>query len=90
MRQGGFQWIRAFSAMAALSISGGAVAQVPIDGFFPMVGIALTDEFDEDFNFFPFASSSPSGNMLGPIGNPFYDLALLDTGAGFSVMTSQA
>ncbi|WP_197529464.1 retropepsin-like aspartic protease [Botrimarina mediterranea] len=73
-----------------LSISVAAVAQVPIDGFFPMVGLALTDEFDEDFNFFPFASSSPSGTMLGPNGNPFYDLALLDTGAGFSVLTSQA
>jgi hypothetical protein len=90
MRQGGFGLVRAWGALMALSISAGAVAQVPIDGFFPMVGIALTDEFDEDFNFFPFASSSPSGNMLGPIGNPFYDLALLDTGAGFSVMTSQA
>lgn len=90
MRSGERGIVCALIATAWLAVCAGAVAQVPIDGFLPMVGIALTDEFDEDFNFFPFPSSSPGGTLLGPGGTPFYDVALLDTGAGFSLLTSQA
>ncbi|MEO0531029.1 MAG: aspartyl protease family protein [Planctomycetota bacterium] len=68
----------------------GVLAQVPIDGFFPLVGIGLTDEFNDDFSFFPEPSGPVSGNLLGPNGTAHYDLALLDTGAGFSLVTDQA
>ena len=64
-------------------------AEVPIDGYLPLVGFGLTDEFDDNFNFFPFPSTSP-GNFLGPNGQAHFDVALLDTGAGFSLVTSQA
>ncbi len=81
-----------FAAMAVSAVGGRADATgVPIGGFLPLVGIGLTDEFDDDFNFFPTATSSPSGGtMLGPGGVPHYDVALLDTGAGFSILTAQA
>jgi hypothetical protein len=69
----------------------GLATGVPIGGFLPMVGIGLTDEFDDDFNFFPVATSSPSGGtLLGPGGAAHYDVALLDTGAAVSLLTSQA
>lgn len=63
---------------------------VPIGGFFPMVGIALTDEFDNDFNTYPVASSTVTGTLLGAAGVGHYDVALLDTGAAVSLLTSQA
>ena len=79
------------SALAVWLSAAIAVANVPIDGFFPLVGIALTDEFNDDFVFSPIPTSSPSGgNLLGPNGTAFYDVALLDTGAGFSLLTDQA
>ncbi|TWT42944.1 aspartyl protease family protein [Botrimarina hoheduenensis] len=66
-------------------------AQVPIDGYLPMVGIALTNEYDDNFNFFPTAKiGTGSATLLGAGGTPRYDIALLDTGAGFSLLTSQA
>jgi hypothetical protein len=56
-----------------------------------MVGIGLTDEFEQDVNFYPMAASSPTGGtLLGPGGTPHYDVALLDTGAATSLLTSQA
>ncbi len=63
---------------------------VPIGGFLPLVGIALTDEFDDDLNTFSVPSSQPSGTLLGAGGSPFYDIALLDTGAALSLITAQA
>jgi hypothetical protein len=84
---------RSVAALALLvSPSGGvAIAQVPIDGFLPLVGIGLSDEFSEDFVFSPTATPSAVGKtLLGPAGTPRFDLALLDTGAGFSAITSQA
>ncbi len=90
MRLGGLGSIRSWSALVALSLSAGAVAQVPIDGFLPMVGIAMTSEFDRDnFDFFAAPSSSPTSGLLGPASHR-YDLALLDTGAGFSLLTNKA
>lgn len=81
-------FLRGVALAASLCLT--ASAQVPIDGFLPLVGVALTDEFDEDFNFFPFPSTSPSGDFLGPVGSPHYGVALLDTGAGFSLVTAEA
>lgn len=82
--------LRALLMAVAVLFSRGLVAQVPIDGFFPLVGIGLTDEFNDDFIFFPEPSTSVTGNLLGPNGTAHYDLALLDTGAGFSLVTDQA
>jgi hypothetical protein len=63
---------------------------VPIGGFLPMVGIALTDEFDDDLNTFPTATTGVGGTLLGAGGVPYYDVALLDTGAAVSLLTRQA
>jgi hypothetical protein len=83
---GGLLWL---IAVAVLTPRGDAA--VPIGGFLPLVGIGLTDEFSDDFEFFPGHASSPSGGtLLGAGGDAHYDLALLDTGAGFSLLTAQA
>jgi hypothetical protein len=64
---------------------------VPIGGFLPLVGIGLTNEFDDDLNFSPVATSSPiGGDLLGAGGVPHYDLALLDTGAAVTLLTAQS
>jgi hypothetical protein len=55
-----------------------------------MVGIALTDEFDDDLNTFPTATMGVGGTLLGAGGAPRYDVALLDTGAAVSLLTRQA
>lgn len=63
---------------------------VPIDGFLPMVGITLTDEFVDDIDFVPHAATSVGGNYLSHNGSPRFELALLDTGAAVSLMTTAA
>jgi Aspartyl protease len=65
---------------------------VPIGGFLPLVGIGLSNEFKDDFDTFaaPSAQAPAAASMLGPGGMPHYDVALLDTGAGFSLLTAQA
>ena len=78
-----------FVAISCLASRVGATG-VPIGGFFPMVGIALTNEFDDDFNTYPVASSTVTGTLLGAGGVGHYDVALLDTGAAVSLLTSQA
>lgn len=95
------QWPNDFLAACGLLLAWGvglANAQdVPVDGFLPMVGFGLTDEFDKDFVFSPILTESSEGaSFLGPgstsqnYGAPYYDVALLDTGAGFSMLTSEA
>ncbi len=80
-------WAAFFCALAVRGLATG----VPIGGFLPMVGIGLTDEFMDDFTFTPVATSSPiGGTLLGPGGTPHYDVALLDTGAAVSILTTQA
>jgi hypothetical protein len=74
----------------ALALAGRARATgVPIGGFLPMVGIALTDEFRDDLDTFAYPSSEPGGTPLGRTG-AHYDVALLDTGAALSLLTAQA
>lgn len=66
---------------------------VPIGGFLPYVGLGLTDRFqDQDETLFFQALNEPSlvGNSLGMGGNGYYDLALIDTGAAVSLITSEA
>jgi hypothetical protein len=65
---------------------------VPIGGYLPLVGIGLTDEFRDDFDTYAYHSSQPplSATKLGQGGTAHYDIALLDTGAGFSLLTAEA
>lgn len=87
---------RALAALVILSICAHSAPRtthatgVPIGGFLGMVGIGLTDEYKDDFTFFAEASNSPGGSFLGNGGTPFYDVALLDTGAAVSLLTAQA
>ncbi len=76
-------------ALACLASRAGATG-VPIGGFLPLVGIGLTDEFNDDFVFFPQPSSFPAGTLLGAGGHAHYDVALLDTGAAVTLLTSAA
>ena len=70
-------------------------AQMPIEGFLPMVGMALSDEyqtFDDSATFF---ISEPSyavsgSRLLGQGSGTYYDVALLDTGAATHIITSSA
>ena len=78
-----------FVAISCLATRAGATG-VPIGGFLPLVGIGLTDEFNDDFVFFPQPSSFPAGTMLGAGGNAHYDVALLDTGAAVTLLTASA
>ncbi len=70
---------------------------VPLGGFIPFVGIGMTNEFktlDEiDLGGVPFIadpSFTPGAPLLGTGGTPFFDLALLDTGAATHIITQQA
>lgn len=63
---------------------------VPIEGFLPQVGFALTNEFRDDLITSADYSDSPGGILLGANNTPYYDIALLDTGAGLSLLTAEA
>ncbi len=72
-------------------------AQTPLGGFLPMVGIALTNEFEDSTDpnasptfFIAQPSNSPGGSFLGPGASAYYDIALLDTGAATHILTRQA
>jgi hypothetical protein len=80
--------------LAILSlVVGGSTARatgVPIDGFLPFVGFTLTSEFDNSgLVFTPSPRNQPAASAyyLGH-GSPVYDVALLDTGAATSLLTS--
>jgi hypothetical protein len=68
---------------------------VPVGGFLPLVGLGLSNEDNNDgfeTQTFHHTAQPTSGMMLG-YGNPVtphFDLALLDSGAGFSLLTRQA
>lgn len=76
-------------AIACIASRAGATG-VPIDGFLPMVGITLTDEFVEDIDFSPHAAASIGGSPLSSTASAYFDLALLDTGAATSLLTASA
>lgn len=73
-----------------------AHADVPLGGFIPFMGIGLTRQFqdaDQDDSFFiADASSSWGGTPLGPNAGPtpYFDIALLDTGAASHILTQTA
>jgi hypothetical protein len=70
--------------------------QVPLGGFIPFVGIGLTDEFKDagsDLSGTFFLAQQELfmvGDQLSGGGSPYYDIALLDTGAATHILTSQA
>ena len=67
---------------------------MPVGGFLPFVGIGLTDEYKDgdalDYDFFAEEAPSVGGTLLSSGGSPFFDLALLDTGANGSLLTTAA
>ncbi|MEX0612132.1 MAG: retropepsin-like aspartic protease [Pirellulales bacterium] len=86
-----------FAAICALAVACRTEADsVPLGGFMPLVGIGLTNQFetfdsDPDGTFFlADPSFSWGGTPLGPGGSPYFDLALLDTGAATHILTQAA
>src|SRR6476646_225769 len=63
---------------------------VPIGGFLPQVGIALTNEYKDDLDTNAAYSNAPGGLLLGQGGTAHYDVALMDTGAALSLLTAQS
>ena len=68
---------------------------VPISGFYPFAGISLTTKHDTDsdptFTFFQADyEASYLGTPLGIGGTPHFELALIDTGAATTLITSAA
>ena len=89
-RRTGGVWVGGFALLYTLSAAPlGLATGIPVDGFFPQVGITFTNEYVDDLSFFPAPSSSPGGIRLGNPG-PVYDIALLDTGAAASLFTLEA
>src|SRR4029079_3467842 len=80
-----------FAAVCALADPGTCHATgIPIGGFLPQVGIALTNDVKDDGDTSAYANAAPSGILLGQGGTAHYDVALMDTGAALSVLTTQA
>lgn len=72
-------------------------ADVPLGGFIPFVGIGMTKEFktldDLDGGSIPFIADPAyalGAPLLGTGGNPYIDIALLDSGAATHIITQQA
>ncbi len=83
------------AALLVGAIAGPAVwaTGVPISGFLPMAGISLTNKYvpddDPTFTFFQAKyEASLSGTQLGAGGVPHYDIALVDTGAAATLLTT--
>ncbi len=92
------RWRISAAAVVGLACAFGGASRVeatgvPVGGFLPFVGIGLSNEFDHD-EFFPFFAAyntaQPTSSMMLGYGSPHFDLALLDSGAGFSALTAQA
>ncbi|MCH2113362.1 MAG: retropepsin-like domain-containing protein [Pirellulales bacterium] len=83
--------------VAHMTLTGTIRADVPLGGFIPLVGIGMTNEFktieEIDLGGIPFIadpSVAPGGPLLGVGGTPYFDLALLDTGAATHILTQDA
>jgi hypothetical protein len=87
--------------LATVALAGGALrcasaATAPLGGFIPLVGIGLTDEYDNgnglSATFFQAQREDAYvGGALHGVGQPaYFDLALLDTGAATHILTPQA
>src|SRR5215213_10683663 len=78
------------AACALLCASIAEATGIPIGGFLPQVGIALTNEFNDDFDTNAAYSAAPGGTLLGQGGTAHYDVALMDSGAAISLLTAQS
>lgn len=81
--------------VAAAAFSPPVVAyETSIGGFIPFVGMGLTDEFKDGGLDATFFLADPENSLVGtPLtggAQPYYDLALLDTGAATHIFTPQA
>jgi hypothetical protein len=95
MTKRGRYYLRAIlTATCALALAIRATATgVPISGFSPFMGLSLTNRFkDENSDSFYLADVETSlvGTQFPTSGTPYYDVALLDTGAAISLITSTA
>src|SRR4051812_31429203 len=68
---------------------------VPISGFYPFAGFSLTTKHDDDsdptFTFYQADyETSYLGTPLGVGGTPHFEVALVDTGAATSLITTAA
>ncbi len=71
------------------------LAEVPLEGFIPFVGMGLTDEYEDSTSgtatfFIAQPSDSPGGSPLGQGSSAYYDLALFDSGAATHILTNEA
>ncbi|WP_425396387.1 aspartyl protease family protein [Aeoliella sp.] len=73
--------------VADATLTTASATGIPLDGFLPQIGITLTTEHSDDLEFSPFPSSQPGGIFLGD-SQGYYDVALLDTGAAVSLITT--
>ncbi len=80
----------------ALSAASPLRADVPLGGFIPFVGIGLTRTFKDSDTYDDFFIAKPESSWTGtPLGpnagpTPYFDLALLDTGAATHILTQTA
>ncbi len=72
-------------------------AEIPLEGFIPLVGMGLTDEFADSTDpnaaatfFIAQPANAPGGQSLGVGNSAFYDIALFDTGAATHILTRDA
>src|SRR5689334_16177419 len=62
---------------------------VPISGFYPLAGISLTDKYNHQDDITVHAETTYSGSPLSTTpGAPNFDVALIDTGAATTLITS--
>lgn len=80
--------------LLAAVIAAPLAAEVPLEGFIPLVGMSLTDQFNSseggDALFFVSEGRSGVGGQQLGNGSPYYDVALFDTGAATHILTHQA
>ncbi len=71
-----------------------AQTDMPLGGFIPYVGMALTNQYQtldtSSLFFLAETETSPGGSFLGPGTSAHYELALLDTGAATHIITQSA
>lgn len=80
------------TACAFASAGRSEASGVPVGGFLPLVGIGLSNEYSTELLdlYAAYNTAQPAAGIMFGNGSPNFDLALLDTGAGFSLLTDQA
>src|SRR3954451_7384599 len=95
MQRGRKQLGTVLALACALPAIRASATGVPISGFYPLAGISLTSKHDDDsdpaFTFYQSDyETSYLGTPLSTTSSPYFDVALLDTGAATSLITSAA